>query len=114
MKEINLVYHVGKEDANWEVVTPIPIGFELRGMTVPLGFLSDGASVPRLFWVFFPPTGKYLRACIIHDYLLSIGAIRKTARKIFSQELKADEVHPVTWFCFVNAVRLFDFFFTNG
>jgi len=36
---------------------------------VPDGFLTDFASVPRVFWRIFPPTGKYGKAAVIHDYL---------------------------------------------
>lgn len=40
-----------------------------RFVTVPKAFLTDGASVPRLFWNIFPPWGKYGQAAILHDYL---------------------------------------------
>lgn len=40
-------------------------------ITVPAGFLTDGASVPRIFWNIFPPYGSYFRAAIIHDFLYS-------------------------------------------
>jgi Protein of unknown function (DUF1353) len=36
---------------------------------VPAGTETDGASVPRAFWVAYPPfTGKYRRAAVVHDY----------------------------------------------
>jgi hypothetical protein len=38
---------------------------------VPRGFLSDGASVPRLFWGIFSPFGNPFRAALIHDFLYS-------------------------------------------
>lgn len=38
-------------------------------ITVPAGFDSDGASVPRLFWVVIPRWGRYGKAAILHDYL---------------------------------------------
>lgn len=40
-------------------------------LTVPAGFRSDGASVPRFFWrVVFPPGDpKALRAAFLHDYI---------------------------------------------
>jgi len=37
--------------------------------TVPAGFSTDLASVPRLLWWLIPPFGMYERAAIIHDYL---------------------------------------------
>ena len=38
-------------------------------VVVPLGYLTDGASVPRIFWNLIPPWGKYGQAAILHDYL---------------------------------------------
>ena len=36
---------------------------------VPAGAVTDGASIPRFFWVCCPPfTGKYREAAVIHDY----------------------------------------------
>jgi hypothetical protein len=40
---------------------------------VPSGFVSDGATVPRLFWWFMPPFGdRGTRAALLHDYLLEM------------------------------------------
>lgn len=36
---------------------------------VPAGFITDLATIPRIFWTFMPPDGKYAKAAIIHDYL---------------------------------------------
>lgn len=36
---------------------------------VPEGFLTDGASVPQLFWNILPPWGKYGQAAVLHDWL---------------------------------------------
>jgi hypothetical protein len=38
-------------------------------VVVPTGFVTDLASVPRLFWTAFPPCGKYTSAAVVHDYL---------------------------------------------
>lgn len=38
--------------------------------TVPAGFYSDGASVPRICWTLYPPFGgQYEPAAWVHDYL---------------------------------------------
>lgn len=34
---------------------------------VPAGYLTDGASVPRLFWSLIPPWGAYGQAAVVHD-----------------------------------------------
>ena len=51
-------YHVGSEDSN-EVIK------------IPKGFITDGASIPRLFWSLIGgPWGKYGYAAIVHDFIL--------------------------------------------
>lgn len=42
-------------------------------ITVPTGFESDGASVPKLFWSAFPPFDTYLPAAVVHDLLCVQG-----------------------------------------
>lgn len=36
---------------------------------VPVGFITDFASVPRGLWNLLPPTGPYGKAAVIHDWL---------------------------------------------
>ena len=38
-------------------------------ITVPAGFVTDLASIPRLVWSFYPPDGPWVKAAIIHDFL---------------------------------------------
>jgi hypothetical protein len=42
-------------------------------ITVPAGFITDFASIPRIFWAILPPAGRYGKAAVIHDYLYQIG-----------------------------------------
>lgn len=39
--------------------------------TIPTGFHTDGASIPRVFWPIIGPHGRYFPAAILHDYLYS-------------------------------------------
>lgn len=40
-------------------------------VTIPAGYMSDGASVPRFLWWFLPPWGdRATFAALLHDYLL--------------------------------------------
>lgn len=38
-------------------------------VSVPTGFRTDFASVPRGLWNLFPPTGRYAPAAVLHDFL---------------------------------------------
>ena len=42
---------------------------------VPAGYVTDFASVPRMFWRVFPPSGRYNRAAIVHDYLYTNSTV---------------------------------------
>ncbi|MGF6482830.1 DUF1353 domain-containing protein [Paraburkholderia sp. JPY419] len=41
----------------------------LAPVKVPRGFVTDFASVPRVFWSLFRPDGDYAYAAVVHDYL---------------------------------------------
>lgn len=62
--------NVHRSDARGNVYTLLE-QLPCRNFTVPAGFQSDGASVPRFFWrLVFPPGDPCaLRAAIVHDYL---------------------------------------------
>ena len=70
--EARLVGHVGKV-AWWQLVRPLQFRFttDVDGFSVvvPAGFRTDFASVPRYLWPVFPPTGQWMAAAVVHDYL---------------------------------------------
>ena len=63
----NFEYHVGEEGSHERI-------------KIPIGFCTDFASVPRLFWMIIPPDGRYTQAAVVHDYLYSqLGNLGKIA-----------------------------------
>ena len=50
---------------------PLFVEWHGRRLTVPAGFKSDGASVPRAFWrlVFPSSDNSAFRAAFVHDYI---------------------------------------------
>lgn len=46
-------------------------------VNVPPGYLTDGASVPRLFWNVIPPWGAYGQAAVVHDIVCEYLSITK-------------------------------------
>lgn len=75
----------------WRVKSPFSFLFQWKGeeakVNIPRGYLTDGASVPRIFWSVVPPWGIYGAAAIIHDFLceylviLVDGKLQKISRK---------------------------------
>jgi hypothetical protein len=59
---------------------------------VPVGYITDGANIPRIFWILWPPNKTdYLPAVILHDYMCSLGEYRK-ADKYFRDYMKLQKV----------------------
>jgi hypothetical protein len=60
-------------DAMWYLTreiswSPNP-GVALPSVTVPVGFVTDFASIPRALWSLLPRDGDYVWAAVVHDYL---------------------------------------------
>lgn len=51
-------------------------------ITVPAGFITDGASIPRCFWNILAPFGEYFEAAIIHDFLYTEANRRFTRSQV--------------------------------
>jgi hypothetical protein len=75
-----------------------PLVFEAKDghtFVVPAGFVTDGASVPRLMWALYPPFGDdYEPAAVLHDYLYAHaeafeGLTRRDADDIFLEAMTA-------------------------
>lgn len=44
--------------------------YTYKDIEIPLGYITNGANIPRLFWSIFPPNSpEYLSAILVHDYL---------------------------------------------
>lgn len=52
----------------WEVVADYSFQFRGRHLFIPKGFIFDGASIPRIFWMILSPTGLLLIPGLFHDY----------------------------------------------
>jgi len=74
----------------YELVEPLRFEYTVNGggieVTVPKGFVTDFASIPRPLWSVFPPCGKYTKAAIVHDYLYTRqGCSRFLADAVFRE-----------------------------
>ncbi len=60
---------------------------------VPIGFITDFASIPKIFWKILPPVGKYGKAAVIHDYCYATACYPKTkSDKIFMEGMEVLKV----------------------
>jgi hypothetical protein len=74
---------------------------------VPVGFVTDFASIPRVFWTLLPPDGLYTYPAILHDYLYWQQDVnREQADEILKFAMADFKVDPVTSETIFRGVRL--------
>jgi len=78
-------------------------------VTVPAGFTTDMASIPRFFWRWFPPAGNHAAAAVVHDWLYRTrhGVSRFLADALFRDLMAAMHVPAWKRWCMWFALRLF-------
>lgn len=77
-------------------------------ITVPAGFETDFASIPRPFWVILPKWGKYGNAAVIHDCLYwEQRRSRPAADAVLLEGMGVLGVSALVRYAIYTAVRLF-------
>ncbi|WP_271519133.1 DUF1353 domain-containing protein [Bradyrhizobium sp. CCBAU 53380] len=89
----------------WE---PNPNQAGYSAVTVPTGFVTDFASIPRVFWSALPPDGQYTYPAIVHDYLYwSQAGSREDADSILKFGMEDFGIGAPTVTAIYEAVRAF-------
>ncbi len=84
--------------------------YDVAGKTysVPVGFTTDFASIPKWLRWLIPPTGLYGKAAALHDWLYSTGIVsRRRADFIFLRAMRVLEVAKWKRRAMYRAVRCF-------
>lgn len=75
--------------------------YRYKDILVNVGYQTNGADIPRIFWSIFPPNSpEYLSAVVVHDYLCDKAKNKqdyKEADEIFYEMMIALEVSK--WKC---------------
>jgi hypothetical protein len=88
-------YDVGEQDSGDHIA-------------VAIGFQTDFATIPRIFWVVLPRWGRYGNATVIHDWLYwTQTRTRKVADDILLEGMGVLEVGAISKFLIYTSVRLF-------
>jgi len=76
---------------------------------VPDQFVTDFASVPRIFWTLIPPaTGRHVRGAVLHDWLYYTGLVSKLeADQIFYDALIQTGVPKIKAYTMYASVKWF-------
>lgn len=103
----------------WQLTRSLRMTLSVNGgavtVSVPPGFTTDFASVPRLLWPVFPPAGPWCKAAVIHDYLYQSRTCSRFLADALFREAMAQLGVPV-WRRVVMyyAVRVFGFSARKG
>jgi Protein of unknown function (DUF1353) len=82
---------LGKD--HWRVLTPFSYKIDEESwVTIPKGYLTDGASVPRLFWNMIPPWGPYGQAAVVHDLLCEYLSVVRNGRPVSITRAECDQL----------------------
>lgn len=83
-------------------------GQRFRRVEVPDGFVTDLASIPRIFWQVLKPQGRHAYAAVVHDYLYwEQDRSREEADLIFMIAMQDSKVNRATVKLLYTAVRRF-------
>lgn len=99
----------------WQLVAPLRYKTFIYGngtpwtvLEVPMGFVTDFASVPRIPVVWWMAGALAQRPAVVHDYLYRTQKTsRKLADAIFNEAMQVDGGKPVRRVLMYWAVRLF-------
>jgi hypothetical protein len=84
-------------------------------ISVPEGFRTDFASVPRIFWPIVSPIDEYAKAAVLHDWLYNQGEFsRKKCDDIFDEAMKVLNTPKWKRIVVYYAVRWFAMFAWNN
>lgn len=92
------------ESAMWELMEEYTS--VNKEVNVPVGFKTDGATIPLIFRWIFSPTGRYFGAAIVHDYILVKEWNWDKANDQFEKEMKALGVKRWRRFLIASAVKV--------
>lgn len=104
------------DGTKWKVLSPLIYETEsdvfgqggASHLCVPAGFITDFASIPRAFWRILPPSGKYNKAAVVHDYLYSTQMVtQEIADLIFHEAMGVLAVPSWKRWTMYRALRMF-------
>lgn len=99
---------------DFELSEPFNVQVNHTIYSVPKGFITDLASVPRVMWACYSPNDtRTIRAAILHDYIyrFNVSVTRKQADDIFFHSLIKGGTPRCTAIKYYVGVRSFGWLF---
>jgi hypothetical protein len=97
------IYFLTKPGVGWKPNAGQPF----QPVEVPVGFITDFASIPRAFWSFLRPDGEYTYPAIVHDWMYwTQDRPREEADEILKYGMQDFDIEPATVQTIYRAVRV--------
>jgi hypothetical protein len=97
-----------KDDGDkWHVLEQFAATADDRKITVPGGWITDLASVPRLPLAYLVAGGRAPKSAVLHDYLYATQAGRDYADEVFLAAMKVEGINRIIAHLMYWAVRGF-------
>lgn len=98
------------DDCQWLLTAPLHYQGRVDHYTVPSGFLTDFATVPKRLQGIVQATGRWTKAAVLHDWLCTEGIrcgliTSRDADGIFRRVMREEGVGFATRWCMWAAVR---------
>ena len=75
---------------DWSLTQPLTYEGSDETFTAPAGFVTNFASVPRIFWSILSPWGRHMKAAVMHDYFYQTTIVsRLDADKLFNRMMRS-------------------------
>lgn len=108
------VARIAGSTGEWELIAPLIYKGNRDKFTVPKGFRTDFASIPRIFAWLIPKNGSHDAAAIVHDYLYRCQPLtahskrisRKDADRLFRRIMRELGTNCVRYNLMYAAVRI--------
>lgn len=108
VKFITQLKLVALSDNSYQLDEPFYFSIDGEELSVPDGFVTDFASVPRVPIVYLAVANKGNRAAVVHDWLYSRGNVsREYADSVYYHALAAEGVNWMLRQAMYRAVRVF-------
>jgi len=88
------------DGVDWRVTDRFDYACDILGrvIVIPKDFTTNFCSTPRFLWPIYPPTGRYGKASVVHDYLYRTPgqASRSQADRVYVEAMTVLKVGRVT------------------
>ena len=73
--------------SDWRIEVPI-----YGNIVIPANTVTDGATVPRLLWGIFSPTGALFLPALVHDFAIAHGYLLVDGGRHYLDNREADQL----------------------